>query len=336
MARNIVPDSKLVFLSSHFTSDLAGECLREGALALLVKPFLVQRLAQCINSLQQEPELLDCEEFIPDSEESLRRGENIIKWTENSVFCQSPLECPFCSTKFESLHFKNWMFPVSDTESDFCPVYPKNVVPELYGICVCPYCFYANYAGRFERYFPKVNEKKAFLEDSKVQHRREFVGNLKFSGQRGFQEGLKSFDLAGLVCAELPCADWDIFYGELLLKASWLCRRMGRTLQEKEAQIMALKRYIELYRPYLRRNGAFPRKGEIISRLPRGKNLLRERTVIVAGFLTAELSRRLSLFEQSSFYFGEVLKLPILPSYPFLLQHVKKACSLLPETQRPD
>lgn len=330
MARRIVPDSKLVFLSSRFTFDLAQECLRERAATLLVKPVQIQRLAQCINSFKLEPELLDREEYCSEAEEPDSAEENQRQWTEEPVVGKSRFTCPFCSTTFESYRFKQWKFHVSEIETDFSPIFPKGAFPELYLMCVCPQCLYANSVGRFERHFPKEKEKATFLEGSKLASRRELIGKLDFSGERRFQEGYKSFDLAGMVAAELQFGDWDTFYGELLLKTSWLCRRMGKKNQEQQSQNLALQHYLGLYRPYLRRDGVFRRKAEILSRLPRGKTLLPDRTIIFTGFMVAELSRRLSLLDQAEAYFSEALRIPFLPSYPFLQQHIRKAYQLLP------
>ena len=245
-ARRISPDSKIVFISSNFTLDLAQICLREQAIALLVKPFQAQRLIQCISSFKQEHEFVDREEFIPGLEEPDHDEGVLQKWAEDSLLRQVHFTCPVCANKFEGYRFKNWMFPVSNIELDFCPIYPKNVFPELYLIAVCSNCLYANHAGRFELYSPKGKEKEAFFEESKVSARRKLAGNLDFSGKREFQEGLKSLELAGMVCTELKFGDWETFFGELLLKTTWLCRRMGKKAREIEAQIVAVQHYMGL------------------------------------------------------------------------------------------
>ena len=352
MARRITPDSKLVFLSSSFTLDLAQECLREQAIALLAKPLQIQRLVQCISAFKQETEFLEREEFITESEEG-GPGEGTVAqggvpsqpWTEETLVYKTCFTCPMCTKKFDALRFKHWLLPVVDVGLDFCPTYPDGVVPELFLISVCPECLYANQVGRFERYFPKEKERETFLEASRRRHRRTLVGNLDLSGKRGFEEGMKSLELAGVVGTDLQFGDWETFYGELLLKTSWLCRRMKKSAKEQEAQIAALNHYSELYRPYLRNypglqrlsplgKGPFPRKGEIQARLPRGKIPLRDRTVIVAGFLAAELSRRLSRPAEAEFYFLETLQIPFISRFPSLLQQARKAYQLLENTPR--
>jgi CheY-like chemotaxis protein len=333
MARRIVPDARIVFLSSRFSAEVAQECVQEHAAALLVKPVQIQRLVQCISSFQQEPELLDQDGLIPDSGEPDAVEDPSQNPAAEALIQRTRFTCPICANRFETGHFKQWKFHVSETESDFCPVYPKKVFPELYLICACPKCLFATMVGRFGRCSPMEKDRELFLEGSQIQRRRDLAGDCDLTGERTFQEGWKSFELAETVAMELRFGEWDTFFGELLLKSSWFCRRMGKKKLEEEAQKKAMQHYIRMFRPYVRRDGFFRRKAAILASLAKGETLLPDRTIILAGFLAAELSRRLGLSDQARFYYSEVLQIPFLSNYSFLHQHIQKAHQLLEDPQ---
>lgn len=329
LARRIVPDSKIVFLSSRFTTELAQECLRERAVTLLVKPVQIPRLVQCISSFRQEPELLDQDDFLEVAQEVEPQQIDHPDWDVNSLLQKLRVTCPVCAHRFESFRFCSWKFHITEVDSDFCPAYPKNVFPELHLICVCPKCLYANQVGRFERFALKDKERDRFLDDPCYLPRREIAGDLDFTGERGFAEGFASFRLAQETARELQFGDLDSYFGELLLKTTWLCRRMGKKQQEQDVQREALDHYTALFRPYERSDGFFPKKSEIQAMLPRGKVAMADRTVIFTGFVVAELARRLGIMDRARAAFAEVSKIPFLPIYHFLSQHIKRAIMLL-------
>lgn len=331
MAVRAAPEAKVVFFSSNFTKALAEECLRHEAAGLLVKPILTPRLVYTVNFLRQEPELFGKDELIPMERESLKSFDIP---SEDTLLRNSTFGCPTCDFVFQALRMKPWAYPIFETDTDFCPICPNEVFPELYSIMVCPNCYYANYVGRFERSFVRPDLAKLFTDPVKIVQRRSFGRGMVFQGHRTHLHGVVSFELAAYSCTELGLPDSESLIGEFYLKMSWLCRRMGKTLQEQDSQIEAIEHFMKNYRPYLQKDGKFPTRAAIKERLFPGEKILRERPIIIAGFLVAELSRRLGLFEQAEFYFNEVLQIPFLPNFTVLYRHIVRVRNLMRSEQK--
>jgi len=330
MARKVAPEAKLVFLCSYFTRELAEQCVQQKATSLLVKPILVPLLTLTINSLCQEPELFDGQDLIPATAEP---KESLGEKTDDHYLQNHLMCCPICSENFETMRFKSWLFPVHGTDTDFCPICPEGVLPEMHSIAVCPKCFYANTTGRFGRLNYDEEECASFLEKSKVEARRKVALDLDFRERRNLLAGIKSYELAVMTLAELQTSRLDKLAGEFHLKVSWLCRRMGQRLKEQEFQSKALECFMRLYHPYLSVYGKYPSREKIQSKLKPYESPLKERIIIVIGFLSGEISRRLKLFDHAKFYFQEVMRLPFAPSYPVLLRGIDTSNNLL-ESER--
>jgi serine/threonine protein kinase/uncharacterized protein (DUF2225 family) len=320
-ARRVAPDARIILLAGRFPSDLVNTCLQHQVTALLVKPLLVPRLVQVISALSEEPELIEGENLLAPWE--LTEPEPVHAGTSrhNVLF----FECPLCQERFGCMQNKPGAIEIRGTESDFCPICTAGNVPELYAVVVCPACHYANFSGRFQKPPADAYAVGGFLTPARRECRTKMAFTLDFLGKRGFFEGRRSFELAAAGVQELEPADFHRFAGELFLKASWLCRRYGKALEEAEYQARALECVMTLYQPYLRIGTQFPGMNAVSKKLKPGQDVLKERAVLVNAFLGGELSARLGLNEQAEFYFDQAFELPFFPRFALLARHINKA-----------
>ncbi|RCK80660.1 MAG: DUF2225 domain-containing protein [Candidatus Ozemobacter sibiricus] len=333
-ARLKAPDAKLIFLSSRFDAALAQSCIRQQALALLVKPIVIPRLIQCLNSLRQEVELLEHDEVLPSP-----TGDRVERDTREAApdFSDHPflrpvrLTCPICGRVFEGLRFKLWTVPVSDTDTDFCPICPERVHPELYTAMVCPGCLFAHYVGKFEQTVCQEALRLQFLSTQARAERRQLAFNLDFQGERTILHGIKSFELAARSALDLKLRGNLKLAGEFYLKCSWLCRRVGHRPQERQAQEQALECLSRAYAPYRPIDDRFPSAAQVAQRMEAGQEPLNERGIAVTGFLVGELHRRLGHLGKAQEYFKEVLNMPFLHRYSSLLSHIHAVARALSE-----
>lgn len=335
-ARRNAPDVKLVFMSSAFTRQLAAECIAQQALGLLVKPIAVARLVEMISLLRQEITLSESNDVLPMSEEAAKLEELETGIPEEHPFLRySDLKCPVCFRPFRATRFKLWTVPVSDTDTDFCPICNESVHPELYTVVVCPSCYFAQYIGKFEETRVLPERARHFLSPVGVEERRKIAFNLDgFGGERTLLHGIKSFELAAHDAEQLKMPGWVKQAGEFYLKCSWLCRRMGHGRHEIQAQEKALDFFIRAYKPYKMISGKFPGQTIVQSRMEPGLEPLPERSVVVTGFLIGELSRRLGDLRTAREYFDEVLAIPYLNKFTSLVTHVNHVVRLLKETEQ--
>jgi len=346
-ARQKAPDAKVVFLSSAFTQDLAVSCLKQRALALLVKPIVVHRLIQTLNLLRQEFELIEREDVIaqhaerdnpPSKAPPSSKPEPSSKTTPQISYEDHPylrrvkLTCPVCWKVFETLRFKMWTVPVSDTDTDFCPICPDKVHPELYTVSACPSCYFAHYVGKYGQIKVSEEIRRAFVHSTLLDQRIQITANLNFLGERSLLHGIKSFELAAVGCQSLKLRGYVKLAGEFYLKCSWLCRRLGHSLNEQAAQEKALECFEKTYEPYLSEDGKFPALSRIRQKLDAWSELMSERGIVVTGFLAGELSRRLGLYKKAWRYFDEVMNLPFLHQYSSLMSHLHHTIRLFKET----
>lgn len=322
LALKAAPEAKVVFLATRFTREIAEECMGQMANGLLAKPLVVPRLVQTLNSLSEEPELVESEHFIP-----LRAGESDVPSPELKGNPHHILffECGVCKERFGTIQYKPGAFECHATDTDFCPVCREGINPEMYAVVVCPFCLYANFAGRFQRSVFSPDAVEKFLEESSLQRRMKIAQNLDFQNERTLTEGVRSFELAALAASELEPLEYDRLAAGIFLKTSWLCRRQGKPLMETYFQARALESIMQLYPPYLLLSSRFPGWEAVREKLKAGQILLSERAVLVNGFLGAELSARLGLDEQADFYFDKVFGLPFLSRFPQLARHVHTA-----------
>ena len=319
LGRKKAPDARIVFLSSNFTHDLARTCLDQKALSLLVKPFQLPRLVQTLNQLCIEPELVEIEE----ARESDREGSSLPRGRgEHPFLLTMDFDCPICDHSFRADRFKAWVFPVTGTDSDFCPLSTEYIHPELYSIIVCPGCLYAAYVGQFDEVRSPEVVKRRFLALPTREERRSASFNLDFRTDRTLLHGTKSFELAALSVTQLRVRNFVKASAEYWLKASWLCRRLGHPKAEREAQARARDLFLRVFAPYRRVQGRFPGESAIFCRLEQGMDRIGDRGIVVAGFLAGELSRRLGDLDQADALFREVVELPFFTTFTSLMQHV--------------
>ncbi|NLI77863.1 MAG: DUF2225 domain-containing protein [Candidatus Riflebacteria bacterium] len=331
-ARANAPDAKLVFLSSRFDGSLAQSCIRQGALGLLVKPLVIPRLIQILNCLRQELELVEHDEVLPSPEAAAPETdtrEAAPRFDEHPYLRVVPLTCPVCGKAFEGLRFKLWTVPISDTDTDFCPICPGSVHPELYTVMVCPGCLFAHYVGMFDKASCQDGPRHQFLAPPAIEDRRKLAFNLSFQGERTILHGVKSFELAAVAAEALRLRGSLKLAGEFFLKCSWLCRRAGHPVQERLAQERALACLQRAYNPYFMTDGRYPSATIRTSRMETNQEPLSERGVIVTGFLVGELHRRLGQPAQARKMFDEVLSLPFLNRYTSLLSHIHSVARIL-------
>lgn len=316
------PEVKIVFLATSFTRELAEECMGQLANGILVKPLSVPRLVQTLSSLNEEPEIVENEYLFPlrpvvaDACGSEQQGNPY-----HVLF----FECGVCRERFGTQQLKPGTVEFHTADTDFCPVCKEGIVPETYAIIVCPSCLYANFAGRFQRavFLPETITR--FLEKSELEERIKAAHDLDFQNERTLTEGVRSFDLAALCAKELEPLEYDRLAAGIYLKASWMCRRLGKSLMETDYQTRALECIMRLYHPYLSLSKRFTSWESVREKLRPGQELLGERAVVVNGFLGAELSARLELDEQAEFYFDKVLALSFLSRFPLLARHIHAA-----------
>lgn len=316
------PDAKVVFFASAFTREMVENCLAMQATALLVKPLVVPRLVQTLNSLSEEPELLENESLFPSR---THHPESRSFPSEGHQLHVLFFECCVCRERFGNVQFKPGSFELHGTESDFCPICTKGTIPELYSVVVCPACLFADFAGRFQRPSFSEQSKAAFLAPERLESRLKIAQDLDFQSERGLKEGLKSYELAAMAIRELQPLEYDKLASALFLKGSWMCRRMERTLAETDFQTRTLECLMRLYNPYHLVNGRFPEWGTVRERVKPGQELLKERAILVTGFLGGELSARLGLEGQAEFYFDQVFRLPFFAGFPLLARHIQAA-----------
>ncbi len=334
-ARHLSPDTKLVFMSSAFTRELAARCIAENALGLLVKPLVVARLVEVMNLLRQEITLAETNEVLPKTEEEASNDEPVTGVPQEHPYLRYvQLKCPICLRPFRATRFKLWTVPVSDTDTDFCPICNESVHPELYTVIVCPSCLFAQYVGKFNDTRVVQERARHFLSPLGVEERRSLAFKLEgFGSERTLLHGTKSFELAAYAAEQLKLPGWIKQAGEFYLKCSWLCRRMGHGRHERHAQEKALELFSRVYKPYRFVDGKYPGKTTIQSRLEPGIELLPERGIVVTGFLIGELARRLGNLRQAREYFDEVLALPFLSKYSSLLTHIHHVDRRLKEAE---
>ncbi len=335
-ARKLAPDVKLVFMSSAFTRELAKECIAQQVLGLLVKPIAIARLVEMLSLLRQEITLTESNQVLPKNEEDAKQEE-----LETGVPMEHPflrysnLKCPVCFRPFRTTRFKLWTVPVSDTDTDFCPICNESVHPELYTVVVCPACYFAHYIGKFEETRVIPERARTFLSPVGIEERKKIAFKLEsFCGERTLLHGIKSFELAAHDAEQLKMSGWVKLAGEFYLKCSWLCRRMGHGLHEKQAQEKALDFFVRAYKPYRADGGKYPGPMIIQSRMEPGLEPLLDRGIVVTGFLIGELARRLGDLRMAREYFDEVLELPFLNKFTSLVTHVNHVARLLKETEQ--
>jgi len=334
-ARERAPDTKLVFLSSAFTRELAAECISHHALGLLVKPLVVARLVEMISLLRQEITLAETNDVLPGSEVAAKREEPLNTAPKEHPYLRYiQMKCPVCRRPFQATRFKLWTVPVSDTDTDFCPICNESVHPELYTVVVCPTCFFAQYVGKFDEVRVIQERARQFLSPVGIEERRKLAFRLGgFGGERTLLHGIKSFELAAHDAEQLKLTGWIKQAGEFYLKCSWLCRRMGHGRHERHAQEKALEFFTRAFKPYRTTEDGFPGRITIQSRMEPGFEPLPERGVVVTGFLIGELSRRLGDLPTAREYFDEVLRIPFLNKYTSLITHIHHVSRLLKEAE---
>lgn len=331
LGRKKAPDARIVFLSSSFTPELARTCLSLKALGLLVKPFQLPRLIQTLHQISVEPELVEIEETCESDKEEASAPIN----RDNHPFLRTvEFNCPVCSRHFKADRFKVWKFPVTDTDSDFCPMSTENVHPELYSVIVCPGCFYSAYVGRFNETQPAEVVKRRFLDFSAQEERRLASIGLDFKTDRTLLHGTKSFELAALAVTQLGIRNSVKASAEFWLKASWLCRRMGHQKAEREAQQKSRDLFIRVFNPYRRVNNKFPGETTIFTKLEPGMDRISDRGVVVSGFLAGELSRRLGDYELADELFKEVVQIPFFSTFTSLMRHINTAVRKFEEQRK--
>ena len=319
--REVAPDAKIILLARLFPEELVQTCQEYQVTVLLEKPLVAPRLAKVMNILREEPEFMETSSLFLREDLPEAPAEPKEKSRHQVLF----FECPICRERFGSMQNKPGMTEIRGTESDFCPICSGGHVPELYAVVVCPSCHFAGYAGRFRpgTINPFLAEK--FLEPAGREPLEKIASGLDFLGTRGFLEGRRSFELAATGAQSLSGNEFHRLASELFLKASWLCRRFGKALEEAEYQARALESIMALYQPYLRIGGHFPSWAAIRKRLKTGQEPLNERAVLVNCFLGAELSARLGLTEQADFYFTEIFELPFFQRFTLLARHINTA-----------
>ncbi|HHY71772.1 MAG TPA: DUF2225 domain-containing protein [Bacillus bacterium] len=151
--------------------------------------------------------------------------------------------CPLCQTAFTSKKIRSRFVKVDHTDSDFCPYYhDETISPLLYFVKVCPSCGYS-YTDQYQTYFFEGTKEEIINSVSMkwVPH--------DFGGERTIHQAIQTYKLA-FYCATLK-KEKAIVIASILLRLTWLYRRMGNEKEEERFMELTLEQlngaYLDAY-----------------------------------------------------------------------------------------
>lgn len=188
--------------------------------------------------------------------------------------------CPNCKTTFTTKKIRSRFIKLDHSDTDFCPYYnDENINPLLYFVKVCPSCGYS-YTDQFTAYFIEGTQDaiREGVTEKWVAH--------NFGGERSVSQAIQTYKLA-FYCATLK-NEKSIIIANLLLRLTWLCRKINDHNGEKRFTELALEHLNKAYLDAYYGNTA-------------------DMTEIRVLYLIGELNRRLGHYDQAVTHFSKVV-----------------------------
>ncbi|WP_374724426.1 DUF2225 domain-containing protein [Calidifontibacillus erzurumensis] len=140
--------------------------------------------------------------------------------------------CPLCQTAFTTKKIRTRFIKLEHTDTDFCPTYKDETIsPLLYFVKVCPSCGYS-YTDHFSPYFAE-GTKETLLQSVSAKWVPQ-----NFGEERTIPKAIQTYKLA-LYCASLK-KERAIVIANLLLRLTWLYRKINNGEEEKRFMMLAL------------------------------------------------------------------------------------------------
>lgn len=199
---------------------------------------------------------------------------------EISPYYEKKIECLHCKKGFPTLKVRSRFIKVSDTDTDFMPVYGEGDVPAMYyNVFVCEHCGFS-FTEDFSRYFPPgtAEEIQSQITDKWVQH--------NFKGERSVFQAIQVYKLA-LVCANIKKEKYVAKAG-LALRLAWFYRSLHNEAQERRFMEIARDQYME----------SFSTEDYASTQMSATRIM----------YMIAELSRRLGDMKNATRFFSKVIE----------------------------
>ncbi len=199
---------------------------------------------------------------------------------EISPYYEKKVECLHCKKNFSTLKVRSKFIKVSETDTDFMPVYAEGDVPAMYyNIFVCEHCGFS-FTEDFSRYFaPGTGEEiERQITDKWVQH--------DFKGERTVFQAIQVYKLA-LLCANIK-KEKHVAKAGLALRVAWFYRSLHNEMQEKRFMAIARDQYME----------SFSTEDYASTQMSAARIM----------YMIAELSRRLNDIENATRFFSKVIE----------------------------
>lgn len=199
---------------------------------------------------------------------------------EISPYYEKKVECLHCKKTFSTLKVRSKFIKVSDTDTDFMPVYAEGDIPAMYyNVFVCEYCGFS-FTEDFSRYFaPGTTEEiQSQITDKWVHH--------DFKGERTVFQAIQVYKLA-LICADIK-KEKHVAKAGLALRLAWFYRSLRNEGQEQRFLEIARNQYME----------SFSTEDYASTQMSATRIM----------YLVAELSRRLNDMENATRFFSKVIE----------------------------
>jgi uncharacterized protein len=187
-------------------------------------------------------------------------------------------KCPCCTNSFTTVNVRISYPKTADVSSDFCVTYQDEVnSPYLYYVNVCDSCGYAYTKNSIS--LTTITKETIQKEISEKWNPRSF-GNI-----RTIEDAITCYKLA-IYCSLLKKEKYYILAG-LLLRVSWLYRKINNKKEEERFMLQALETYKKSF--------------EIADYVGT------EMSEIRVLYLIGELSRRCKIYEEAITYFSKIV-----------------------------
>jgi len=221
---------------------------------------------------------------------------------ELSPYYTKQIECLHCKKKFNTTKIRSKFVKLETQETDFQPVYAKEINPLFYYTFVCEHCGFS-FTEDFTKYFaPSIKEQIEAAIASKWVNR-------SYGGERTIEEAITAYKLAYLSGSIKK--EKSITMAGIALRTAWLYRILGEA--EQESRFMAISRdlYIASYS----------------SQDYEGTQMSEERVL----YMIAELSRRLNDIDEATRYFSRVIEKQKTSIEPKVIDMAKEQWRLIRE-----
>ena len=197
-----------------------------------------------------------------------------------SPYYEKKIDCLHCKKTFSTLKVRSKFIKVSDTDTDFMPIYTEgNVQAMYYNVFVCEHCGFS-FTEDFSRYFSPgtAEEIKEQITDRWVHH--------DFNGERTVFQAIQAYKLA-LLCADIK-KEKHVAKAGLALRLAWFYRSLQNREQEQRFMEIARKQYLESYSTE--------------------DYASTQMSAVRITYMVAELSRRLNDMENATRFFSKVIE----------------------------